>query len=317
MYNITTFEEKVNSMTKDKVKILKFNGIKKPVIFECLKCHRVMSVARGEFLTRKGRTYFCGDCHMSDTHTSKISKQKVLTAAKKTNKVLLQFIEPPEKASFQCKKCGSTFSRELPIFLKNQKCPICQEVPKSPPLSKIKKELKEMEDYCLIDEKQYKDLHSPVLVRHKCGFIWKVKLGKLLDERSRCPKCSKKMPKGEKAIRIYLDKKNVFYIPQWEQIINGHNFFFDFYIPRDKIAIEFQGEFHFHPVDWLGGEKGFLLRQRHDNIKRNWCKKNNIILLEISYCDFNRIEEILEAQRLTVVSSGTKRQISLEDNDIV
>lgn len=38
------------------------------------------------------------------------------------------------------------------------------------------------------------------------------------------------------------------------------------------------------------GEEGLLLRQYSDKKKREYCKKNNLKLIEIPYTDFNKID---------------------------
>ena len=43
----------------------------------------------------------------------------------------------------------------------------------------------------------------------------------------------------------------------------------------------------------FGGEKKYLKQTENDNLKRNFCKINNFILIEIGYFDYNNIENIL------------------------
>ena len=60
------------------------------------------------------------------------------------------------------------------------------------------------------------------------------------------------------------------------------------------MCIEFQGIQHYKPVEIFGGLKKFKEQQINDNIKRKYCKNNNIYLLEISYKDIESISEILD-----------------------
>jgi hypothetical protein len=57
---------------------------------------------------------------------------------------------------------------------------------------------------------------------------------------------------------------------------------FDFYLPKLKTIIEFDGEQHFRPSKKFGGEK-FETTKENDNIKNEFCKKNNINLIRIHY----------------------------------
>ena len=71
---------------------------------------------------------------------------------------------------------------------------------------------------------------------------------------------------------------------------------FDFYIPDLNILIEAQGEQHFHETNYFGGMEKFITLIRHDLIKEDYCKINNIKLIQIAYYeDLNKIinEEIV------------------------
>jgi hypothetical protein len=65
---------------------------------------------------------------------------------------------------------------------------------------------------------------------------------------------------------------------------------FDIFFPDLNIAIEYQGEQHFRPVDF-GGKgkrsaiKAFNENQKRDEIKRNKCRENNCVLFEVKYND--------------------------------
>ena len=62
---------------------------------------------------------------------------------------------------------------------------------------------------------------------------------------------------------------------------------FDFYIKNNDIdyLIEVNGIQHYKPIDFFGGIDGFEYQKKRDEIKRNFCKKNKITLLEISYLE--------------------------------
>lgn len=95
-----------------------------------------------------------------------------------------------------------------------------------------------------------------------------------------------------------LKAHDINYIWQKKEKIDDKILYFDFYLPDINTYIEYQGEQHFHPVEYFGGEEHFIKQQQNDNIKQEWCEKNQYTLLSISYIDFNSIEEILKAQRL-------------------
>jgi len=69
---------------------------------------------------------------------------------------------------------------------------------------------------------------------------------------------------------------------------------FDVYLPKRKIAIEYQGIQHFEPVDFFGGEEGFKNTQERDAQKRRKCKENGCALIEVlpNYNEGKLVKEI-------------------------
>lgn len=57
----------------------------------------------------------------------------------------------------------------------------------------------------------------------------------------------------------------------------------DFYLPDFNTAIEYQGEQHFSPVKYFGGDKRFNDRVERDKRKQILCKQNGVDILYISF----------------------------------
>lgn len=57
----------------------------------------------------------------------------------------------------------------------------------------------------------------------------------------------------------------------------------DIFIPSIKVGIEYQGKQHYEPVDFFGGEGGFLKQKQLDKSKKLLAEANGIILIEWSY----------------------------------
>ena len=113
-----------------------------------------------------------------------------------------------------------------------------------------------------------------------------------------CSACKETM--GEKETRRILINYNINFLPQYtfSDCKNVKVLQFDFYLLDYIIAIEYQGEQHYFPVDFAGkgekwAEQQFTINQKRDQIKRDYCKNNNIKLIEIPYWDFDNIEKIL------------------------
>ena len=130
---------------------------------------------------------------------------------------------------------------------------------------------------------RYINAYTPIL--HRCkidGKEWESSPSNILNGCG-CPQC--KESKGERCIRLWLDNNNIEYVK--EKIFNDckdkQPLPFDFYLPNYNTIIEYQGQQHYYPVDIFGGKDVFELQQKHDDIKREYCKNNNIKLLEIPY----------------------------------
>ena len=133
-----------------------------------------------------------------------------------------------------------------------------------------------------------------------CNYNWDASICHR-NNGSGCPQCNES--KGEKKIEKILNKYNIYNITQYtfpdckyKQALQ-----FDSYLPNYNTCIEYQGIQHYEPVDFAGrgqkwAEQQFELNQKRDQIKRDYCNKNNIKLIEIPYWDFDNIEKILEKE---------------------
>lgn len=128
-----------------------------------------------------------------------------------------------------------------------------------------------------------------------CNNIWSVEPNSLLQGTG-CPNCGTKSH-GEEKIREFLIKNKISFKQQYKNKnlkgIGKKSLSYDFYLPNHNLFIEYQGIQHYEPIDFFGGEKSFENQQKNDELKRIYAKKNSIELLEISYLDFNNIEQIL------------------------
>jgi very-short-patch-repair endonuclease len=112
---------------------------------------------------------------------------------------------------------------------------------------------------------------------------------------SGCPRC--RASKGELKIRDYLMRCRIefcnekrFEFCRYKAILP-----FDFFIPSLNLLIEYDGELHFIPITYFGGEKALKATQKRDSIKTAFAKKYGFRLLRIKYTEYDRIEEILTA----------------------
>ena len=147
-------------------------------------------------------------------------------------------------------------------------------------------------DYSKVD---YKDMETKVcIICPEHGEFWQAPYNHIGNNQN-CPECAKIESHGEEEIRKILEELKISFQQEkfFRECCDKRMLPFDFYLPDYNLVIEYQGEQHFKPTKKFGGEEKFLLRRKHDEIKRSFCKENNIRELEILYTDYNNIKQIL------------------------
>lgn len=109
--------------------------------------------------------------------------------------------------------------------------------------------------------------------------------------------CGTTQSRGELKIKTLLDELNIRYKQQvhFQDLKYKNYLYFDFGIYNDNnellFLIEFQGQQHYVVSDYWGGEEALKENQRRDQLKREYCLKNNIPLIEIPYQHLKRIDK--------------------------
>lgn len=98
-----------------------------------------------------------------------------------------------------------------------------------------------------------------------------------------CPFCGESA--GEKAIAVALDRLKEPYEIQktFPGLIFKSSLKFDFWIPRLKMCIEYNGIQHYEPVEHFGGMEKFLTNLKRDEAKERYCARVGIKILIIPY----------------------------------
>jgi hypothetical protein len=113
--------------------------------------------------------------------------------------------------------------------------------------------------------------------------------------KTRCPYCYSSS--GEKLIHNYLLQTTTTFSREHRisKCRNKKPLPFDFAILEPCLGlIEFQGKQHYEMIEMYDGEEGYQKRILHDQIKRDYCKANNIPLLEVRYDQTQDIPTLLD-----------------------
>ena len=194
----------------------------------------------------------------------------------------------------RCHKCGNewTTNRPIDLFKRSGGYPVCGREStaekRRKPQEEFEKEMKSINPNIKITG-IYRSTHKPI--KCKClidGYEWESHPSNLLNGSAGCPICNSSV--GEKLIVQFMEKNNIQYerqktFPDCKDIFALK---FDVYDVDNNIAIEFQGEQHYFPIDYAGfGEEyakdQFDKLQRRDRIKKEYCYNNGITLICIPY----------------------------------
>lgn len=261
------------------------------------KCGHVWEVVPSSFLQGRG----CPQCK-----GKKISKTKTWTDKRfrqETDKLvgdeyifLGEYINSSTKIKVRHNICGNEYDVTPNHFINGTRCPQCNRPNYNRDSEQFKQQIYELvgDEYTFLED--YISSAMKIKCKHNiCGCEWDVQPNNFFNG-TRCPQCAES--KGEQIIREYLQSKNIEFQQEYSVDdlvgVGGGLLRFDFAIfdKKEKLIflIEYDGEFHYRDVYEDGRLK---LQQIHDNLKNQYCKDNNILLLRIPYWEFNNIEGIL------------------------
>lgn len=227
----------------------------------------------------------CGGS-MKKTHDEYVIE---LAEANPKIEVVGEYINGQTKILHHCKIDGHEWMARPSAILIGNGCPMCQRRMVRNKLAKTTEEyIKELatinKDVVVLGEY----VNAKTQIAHKClvcDWEWDVTPEGLLCGHG-CPQCSKRSKSnGEKNVANWLDKNKIAYKKQktFADCKSECVLRFDFYLPDYNILIEYNGKQHYEPVDYFGGEKSFETQILRDNIKKDYCKDNGILLFEIPY----------------------------------
>lgn len=108
-----------------------------------------------------------------------------------------------------------------------------------------------------------------------------------------CPYCRES--RGEKKVAEILKKNNIQFERQitFNNLKDISNLYYDFYLPKYRLFIEYEGHQHYTSIPFFGGNDSLLKTKRHDMIKYKYAINNGYKLLKIRFVSLNYLEELL------------------------
>ena len=300
--NSKTHEQYVNELkTKNpNINVLEnYSGANNPILHKCLIDGYVWMASPANILYGKG----CPRCagNIKRTHQEYVDRLKHINP----NIVLMEeYTGSHSKLLFKCLLDGNEWKADANSVLRGCGCPKCAPSKLGKKLRLPKKDIiKRIESrggkILNVDEYIEYFTENLIIVCPSCGNEFITSLAKFnKDKGNLCPNCHTRESLGERSIRTFLENHDIRF--EQEYIFNGckdiNPLPFDFYLLDYNICIEYDGQQHFKPVDFAGNGEAwaneqFKINQKHDQIKNDYCKNNNIKLLRIAY--WNNVEEEL------------------------
>lgn len=294
------FEEKAKKIHQNKYIYFRdtyINTSKKTKIY-CTICNKEFWQRAGKHIQEKQGCPYCAN-NIKFTKEEIIRKIEELFPNKFTFEKL-QYSKNDKPIIITCKKHGDFKTNWSTLNSSKYGCMQCMNDQQSLNrretndyfIKKSKKIHGENYSYSFVDYKGHD--HYVTLKCNICQTIFEVKARIHYQNKGGCPSCN--FSEGERSIEEKLSSQKIKYIAQkkFNDCKNKMNLSFDFYLPNYNLCIEYDGKQHFESIEFFGGETHFHYRKRLDQIKTDYCHKNNIVLLRIPYWEKDNIDQILK-----------------------
>lgn len=280
------FIKKANTIHQNKYDYSKINYStnKIPVEIIC-PIHGSFWQAPGDHLKGHG----CSKCSGKYKPTTKewIEKAKKIHPEFDYSKV--NYIDNKTPIIIICKKHNEEFSVIPTNFIKSEiNCPKCRAEYKHNLYTKTTKQFIEEArkvhgnkyDYSKVE---YIDKNTPVIIVCSKHGEFKQRSSVHLEGWG-CKKCSlKTQTKIYEILKQLFPKDNILFEADNKVVPWIGELRFDIYFPKYNIAVEYDGQQHFTPINYFGGEVTFKKTQQRDFIKNKLCQENNCKLFRIPY----------------------------------
>lgn len=269
-----------------------YNTFDTKVKIRHIKCNTVFEVRPSSFYQtiKKGKMY-CPHCHNNKALPYDMVKHNIEEWGNHEYELVsTEYKNNNTPLTVKHLTCGTTYKVRYMDFRTGERCPHC--------FGAVHHDNAWVEDalHNLVGNEyqlqgDYHGYNNKLTLLHKkCGKTFEVRPAdfiKVSGSRfgTRCPYCSLKSH-GEAYIIKYLDKHNIKYEYQkkFDDLKDKSYLSYDFYLPDYKLLIEYNGIQHYKPVKWKQKyDVDYDKQQKHDKMKVDYAKDNNLQLLIIPY----------------------------------
>lgn len=298
-YTTETFTRKMNELNSNVMIIGEYKNANTKIKWKCCECESINLSKPNTLISGYG----CINCRNLNTgkRSKKTNEKFIEEVSTITNDyfVLSNYEATDLKVKFKHKSCGYEFYMTPHNFLSNgNRCPKCNGGVRKKTTDYFKSEVEESTEgeYSFLDKYQGNNSKS-TFVHMVCLKQFTTTPDSFL-RGTRCPYCYSTSV-GERGIEDYLTKINLNFIKEktFDDLRFKRKLRFDFYIPLLNLCIEYDGRQHFIPIDIWGGEDSLKENQLRDQMKNDYCQRNDINLLRINYKEKD-IDSVLK-ERIT------------------
>ena len=213
--------------------------------------------------------------------------------------ILSEYKNNHTKVKLKCNKCGNIIYKSPNKMMGkgNEGCYICsgKNWHKTTESFQEEVDVKFPNTYLILGD--YVKARQPLLVKRiSCGHEYMISPDNLLRGKG-CFRCSNKQSSYMDKVEAILEELNIRYEKEkcFSECKDIRMLPFDYYIPQYNTCIEVDGQLHYLPDKRYLNDTDAMFkdRQNKDNIKNNFCRKNNIKLIRLPYYKEDEYKQIL------------------------
>jgi len=199
-----------------------------------------------------------------------------------------------------CKKCNVIWKPIIHVHIQNESgCSNCYgnlKLTLEKVLEKSKLKHGDLYDYSLVKEEHIQNNRSkmPVFCK-KCNQVWWPRISNHINEGNGCSTC--KQSKGEILCADILKQLGLIYQCQLRiPLLPSRRFDFFFIFQDKKYLLEFDGQQHFHYIDFFHrDEENFEENREVDILKTNIALQSGYRVIRIDYTQIDNIESLIKS----------------------